>query len=936
MLTQVVFVTWDRDLIPSKVAQAANYQGAKEQVSFSPVTHNDRLVYFAKYTSASLGRVKKLYLSWARLKGSMSPEAQELNHLFSRCVDGNRIKIPQHLEDPPRPEAGSPPFILDVLHDAAANYDRKSRKQNDLIGYAYDAVELLLSRDNLAFSEFEMLQLTARWSSKYGYHLRDFFEFFDFTQLSPEQQFWVISQCPADEHIPNLVTNGLLQSSLLSGSELEYFKLNHFGLRWKPLFTSSYERLGRLLDVMGQTFELFDKKLVVLRVDTRLTIAIYFPRRVKKHEECIVDDTVRLFSFPHSQEDTTTHRRSLPTRVDYRLYYDDTGLQLYEKKRANTWVFIKRPGQDDKPYKAIEDRGDRRRAKQATIDAELNHDLVISIALNKFSGNLAKQIGRVNRTSITGAEVYVISNRDVRSLQVLDQWLEFVDTREVMPLFERPDREYGIPNVRDVDWSSEPEYIRRVVQSTELGLLDGLGAKDISSLVQWLASHHQFGKLHEVFVHVLQTLSMRSGTSQDVAVLSTMVEALRLAPSQVITFTNIESWRALPLEMKRVLNDRSLELLQSFCLAANEIQVLLIVPFRKVLSQVEYITAANFISLAECIALVVRDPEVALDLLMECLEPEISRLLAGQTFTKDYLVKNCIGIAMEHLDEAKESRLVRKDFLELKHEAEFNVVKSRLRIDSHSQVRFATNDHIRLTAASPPSNSLDGKLYTIDAMVEKTDAGSVTFRCLHPVPSFLEETSWTAKHCGSFVTSRAMLDAILHFVTVPEQESYISAVIMGFAVDEWHEDIIPPSPITPRKELNHSQNQALQAAVARSLTCIWGPPGTGKTHTVAVILEELLNDEEARILVTAPTHNAVDNVMRKFLQHMTNIGQSRDLALRVSTDVSSILHRRPKVMGLWYMSTPQQYGWLRVQGTRTLLIFDLGSEGCSRPAPVYV
>ena len=886
MLTQTVFVTWDRDLIPSKVAQAASYQGAKEPLSFKPVTHNDRLFYFARYTSASLGRVKKLYLSWARLKGSMSPEAQELNHLFSRCVDGNRIKIPQHLEDPPKPEAGSPPFVLDVLHDAAANYDRQSRTQNDLIGYAYDAVELLLSRNNIAFSEFELLQLTARWSLKHGYHLRNFFEFFDFTQLSAEEQFWVISQCPADKYIPNLITNGLLQSSLLSRCELEYFKLNHFGLRWKPLFNSSYERLGRLMEVISQTFELFDKKLVVLRVDTRLTIAIYFPRRVKKHEECLVDDTVRLFSFPHSQEDATTHRRSLPTKVDYRLYFDDTGLQLYEKKRANTWVFMNRPGQDDKSYKAIEDRGDRRRAKQATIDADLNHELIISIALNKFSGNLAKQIGRVNRTSITGAEVYVISNRDVRSLQVLDQWLEFVDTREVMPLFERPDREYGLPTLKDVNWSSEPQYIRRVVQSGDLGFLDGMSPKDISSLMQWLSSHHQVGKIHQVFVHVLQTLSTASGTSHDVAVLNTMVEALRLAPSQVIAFSYIDFWHNLPLEMKRVLNDRSLELLQSFCLAANEMQVLLVVPFRKVLSQVEYISADNFVSLAESIALVVRDPEIALDLLMGCLEPESSRLLAGRPSTKAYLVINCIGIAMEHLDEANESRLIRQDFLDLRHDAESDLVKSRLRIDSHSQIRFASNDHIRLTAASPPSNSLDGKLYSMDSIVEKSEAGSVTFRCLHPVPSFLEECSWKAKNCGSFVTSKTMLDAILHFATVSEQESDISAAILGFAVDGSHEDHVPPTPVAPRKELNHSQNQALQAAVARSLTCIWGPPGTGKTHTVAVILEELLNNEEARILVTAPTHNAVDNVMRKFLQHMTSIGQSRELALRVSTDVS--------------------------------------------------
>lgn len=70
------------------------------------------------------------------------------------------------------------------------------------------------------------------------------------------------------------------------------------------------------------------------------------------------------------------------------------------------------------------------------------------------------------------------------------------------------------------------------------------------------------------------------------------------------------------------------------------------------------------------------------------------------------------------------------------------------------------------------------------------------------------------------------------------------------------------------------------------MTCLWGPPGTGKTHTIAVILELLAADPEQRILVTAPTHNAVDNIMRKYLTNMRDRGEPFTSALRVSTDVS--------------------------------------------------
>lgn len=114
-----LFVCWDSELIPEIISQPAEYPGAKEPIVFKPITDNDRLIYFAKYNNASLGRVKNLFLDWARIKGPMSAECQQLNRLFSSCVDGNPIKVPQVLESPPQPSPETPPFILDALHNAA-------------------------------------------------------------------------------------------------------------------------------------------------------------------------------------------------------------------------------------------------------------------------------------------------------------------------------------------------------------------------------------------------------------------------------------------------------------------------------------------------------------------------------------------------------------------------------------------------------------------------------------------------------------------------------------------------------------------------------------------------------------------------------------------------------------------------------------------------
>ncbi|KAK3360901.1 RNA dependent RNA polymerase-domain-containing protein [Lasiosphaeria ovina] len=145
---------------------AAEYPGARDPVSFKPITDDDRLVYFAKYTSASLGRAKNLHLDWARVAGPMSSQCQEMNRLFSTCVDGNRINIPQRLESPPRPSADKPPFILDEIHSAAKRIIHEWHSTPHTLncdGYSLAAIEFLLSRHDLAVSEFELIQLGRRW-----------------------------------------------------------------------------------------------------------------------------------------------------------------------------------------------------------------------------------------------------------------------------------------------------------------------------------------------------------------------------------------------------------------------------------------------------------------------------------------------------------------------------------------------------------------------------------------------------------------------------------------------------------------------------------------------------------------------------------------------------------------------------------------------------
>ena len=404
ILTTTVLVCWDADLVPSRLSEPAHYQGAKEPISFKPISDDDRLVYFARYTNASLGRVKNLYLDWARVAGAMSSQCQELNHLFSKCVDGNHIKVPKHLENSPQPPSDGPRFILDILHDAATRVIKNQQKQTlDLSGYSYSAIQLLMSRDDVAMSEFELLKLTHRWCESNNTSLAAFLDLFDFNQLNDEEKAWVVFQLPQSIQIPSLIMNATVQSNLVTMSELKPFRLHYSGIHWKRIFDSTVDRMGCFLSALSQAIELYHRKLVVLRIDARLTIAIYIPKQIEKRTECQVDNTVRLFAFPHTQGDESFQRRVVPTKMKYRLYCDDNTFQLYEGTRANTWVFLARPGSDDTAYRNEPNQGNQRRARQSTIDQGQNHDCVASIAMDKYSRGLQRHVGRVNRTGVLDA-----------------------------------------------------------------------------------------------------------------------------------------------------------------------------------------------------------------------------------------------------------------------------------------------------------------------------------------------------------------------------------------------------------------------------------------------------------------------------------------------------------------------------------------------------
>ena len=77
----------------------------------------------------------------------------------------------------------------------------------------------------------------------------------------------------------------------------------------------------------------------------------------------------------------------------------------------------------------------------------------------------------------------------------------------------------------------------------------------------------------------------------------------------------------------------------------------------------------------------------------------------------------------------------------------------------------------------------------------------------------------------------------------------------------------PAAPPPSTGELNARQAQAVSVGLDRPLLWLWGPPGTGKTRTLGVLVRRLL-DRGERVLICSNTNQAVDQVLLKLCMEL--------------------------------------------------------------------
>ncbi|MBI4422200.1 MAG: AAA family ATPase [Elusimicrobia bacterium] len=155
------------------------------------------------------------------------------------------------------------------------------------------------------------------------------------------------------------------------------------------------------------------------------------------------------------------------------------------------------------------------------------------------------------------------------------------------------------------------------------------------------------------------------------------------------------------------------------------------------------------------------------------------------------------------------------------------------------------------------SESIDGVLYDVDEY-------EVTVALNGPPPEPLPPGKWRLDLLGSDATFQKMRRAL---TLVRDAKSGPLAELrdlrLGLAEPQASE-AVPPLELFDRG-LNEFQSEAIRKALgAPRFALVHGPPGTGKTTVLAeLIRQEVLRGR--RVLATAPSNIAVDNILEKLL-----------------------------------------------------------------------
>ncbi|KAH7343653.1 RNA dependent RNA polymerase-domain-containing protein [Rhizoctonia solani] len=899
-------VVWDPDIVPSIIAQSYDYPAPKTQVNLR-ISRKDLATHFANYNNMDLGRVASLHTKWARtLKGAMSAECQELNALHSQSVDGARIRIPERLTKPPEV---AEPFIIDVLITKARDFSERFLT-TEVVHFdklerltAETALNTLMSLDSSAFpasTENEIVQLCRRFARWNMLDFKDYLNHVDFSALSANEKYALCSGLDINSESHPFIWNSLLRSDVVPGFVLEGQNLSG-PLPLQRLYSSKIQGRQAFFEYLKRATTDFARKLIIIKTDDRFGVGIFIRGRHAWDEDANVDRDVLVHAFQPSV--ATGGQLAKPTKNGYMIYASDGMFQLFERHRANTFIFLQFATEHSRK------------------------DVNASIALQKISDRVQRQIGRVQKAQVETIEIHVVSNRDRIAQEYFDLRFSHVQTEKMLPRFEREIKTYMPKSVKDLreridDESWAKKQIRELFFLEPLDFLEEIRAVEDFKLEEFLQlawTHNA----HQYAFYVFEVMSSRA--SEDREKLGNIQHWLGVDPAMVYALLKIYMEQNEDSNIFRELDE---VIIRSIVTSANAYSISAPMTIERLRPAVNGLTFQEFSEIMWLTACSVRSLTLAADILATLTETraEVSSQSPALEYAHRHLWAVCLDRAEDAdsecpCDDAGRPRRQKKapPKVPLKATDEERVIDAQVRVDSPSHVRL--HAHVRLQAASQPERGTDPRGRPImDGVVSGIRKGELRIHLVHTPPIDFEDIEWYLYPAGDIVTSRAMLDSVVKLQSHPSHSTALHHFITGerdiySTVPENPEDSesesesetegetrsAPERPPIARDwtiddagidwaRFNESQRSAI-ISVQHPLSLVWGPPGTGKTTVVVTMLRLLLRSMPAgsRILMTASTHNAVDNVLGRFIKENEQHGLiAKDQLLRVATDINKV------------------------------------------------
>ncbi|THH07660.1 hypothetical protein EW145_g3223 [Phellinidium pouzarii] len=868
------FVCWDPNIIPSKVAESYNYPPNKEHTKLN-ITRQDLVQHFASYNTSGLAKVALLHQKWARYApgGAMSPQCQELNALHSKAVDGARIEIPDRLQTPP---TNDKPHVIDVLTEAASKFAETFLQNNIMQARSAlsreDAdslmIELLKSKQR-SLSEFELLNLARTLAHKYQLDLSKHLLHVDFSSLTTQEKYELCTDPYLSPEQNPYMWNSLVRSDIVSARDLADRNLEG-PLRLQRLYSSEIHGMSSFFEYLRQGVQDFTRKVLIIRSGHRFAIGVFIRGEIPWDEDSQVNDNVVVCAFlSRTSESMSAYR---PCTEGYRLYCGDNLFQLYNKQRGDTFIFL----------------GARR-------VHSCDEEIITSIALQKISQRVQKQIGRINKTQVTAIEIHVVSNRDRVSQRIFDLRFDQVPTEEFLPRFPLGSSTFVLRSIQDVDWSTKPSYFRKIFldESAAERVFTTLSSVELDQFMDFAIAHRADKELFLAFERrILSTEDLHPDTiGKRIEQYPSLVYALlkRYPPNDAKLPTELDA--LVYLVVRNVIR------------CANAFSIACLTALEKIKLSVASLPVNQYLELLMLASLGLRARNLAdgIWLAQEVMFilHEARAEICATSMAAAYIHKHALAVAINLAEEAAEEcpcnekgQLAKQNKAPTRTklfpvEEKTDIVSAHIRIDAGASPRL--HSHVRLRASSDPENDIVERVI-IDGKVTHYSAGELRLELIHPLPPEYKEMEWDIYDAGSIATTNVMMSALQRLESEKSKCCRFYSAITGSASED---ELAPANEegndyFIANANLNESQIAAIDASKF-PLNIVWGPPGTGKTTVMIEILRKFLHLRSkgvvSRILMAASTHNAVDNVLERFRREkLLEDGQ----ILRVATEMSKV------------------------------------------------